>query len=202
VARRAEPLLLTIAGSDPSAGAGLQADIRSFEQLGVASSSVVTAITVQNGRELLEVVPVSPALVARQLAAILAALPVAAVKCGMLARAATVAVVAEQLAAHDGLVVVVDPVIRASGGKRLGEARLLSALTRHIFPLTRVLTANLDEAGALVGFALSDAAAMEAAARQIGEMGAAGGGDQGWPSERRSARHSLGRSAYTPLCRY
>lgn len=171
MARRPEPLILSIAGSDPTAGAGLQADIRTFEHLGVASASVVTAITVQNGREVSEVVPLRPALVERQLVTVLASLPVTVVKCGMFARAASAAAVARVLAGYHGLAVVVDPVIKASGGEQLGDDRLLKALVRHIFPLTRILTANLAEAEALVGAAVADTAAMATAARRIATMG-------------------------------
>jgi hydroxymethylpyrimidine/phosphomethylpyrimidine kinase len=164
------PLVLTIAGSDPSCGAGLQADIRTFERLGVDCASVVTALTVQDGVSVSVVEPIKPALVADQLEAILASRRVAVVKCGMLARAALVRTVADVIERAD-VRLVVDPVLQAGGGESLGGRGLRRALAERLFPLATVVTANLPEAEAFTRTRVDDLESMERAARQIALLG-------------------------------
>jgi len=164
-------VVVTIAGSDPSCGAGLQADVRTLEQFGVDCASVVTAVTVQDGLRVAFIRPLAPALVGAQLASVLASREVAVVKCGMLARVGTVDVVAQAVAAA-GVPLVVDPVLRAAGGEALGDRRLRAALAERLFPLATVVTCNLSEATAFAGEPIENPAAMERAARVIAATGA------------------------------
>jgi hydroxymethylpyrimidine kinase/phosphomethylpyrimidine kinase len=166
------PAVCAVGGSDPSAGAGIQADVRTLEALGVQPTTVVTALTVQTGTVVTRVEPVRAALVAAQLRALLEALPIAAVKTGMLATADNARAVARVLRPHAGLPLVVDPVLRASGGERLARAGLLRALIAELFPLAACVTANLDEAAAIVGWRVADVEAMKEAARAIVDAGA------------------------------
>jgi len=161
-----------VGGSDPSAGAGIQADLRTLERLGVQPVTVVTAITVQTGAAVRRVEAVRAPLVAAQLRALLDALPVAAVKIGMLATAENAVAVARVLRARRGLVVVIDPVLRASGGERLAGAGLRRALVEELFPLAACVTANLEEASSLGGRRVVDRDSMKRAARAIVELGA------------------------------
>ncbi len=147
-----EPLpkvVLTIAGSDPSGGAGLQADLRAIAVHGLVGAAVVTALTVQNSLGVSQVVPVAPALVAAQLAAVLDDMPIAAVKIGMLGSADVAAAVA------DGLVglaapVVLDPVLRATSGAQLLGHDALATLRTRLAPQCTLVTPNLAEGSALL----------------------------------------------------
>jgi len=186
-ARVAAPLVLTIGGSDPSCGAGVQADIRTLEGFGVDSATVVTALTVQDGVRVSAVEPTKPALVARQLEAVLASRRVTAIKCGMLARAAIVRVVADAIDGADAALVV-DPVLRAGGGEALGDRGLQRALAARLFPLAAVVTVNLPEAAAFARMQVDDLSSMERAAREIGACGpravvVKGGHLEGAPSD-------------------
>lgn len=162
--------ILIIAGSDPSAGAGLQQDLKVATLLGAYGATVVTALTVQNTLGVREVRPVDPDLVAAQLDAILTDITVDAVKVGMLATAAVVRAVAAKLK-HLAVPVVVDPVLAASDGSPLLEEAGVKALREEILPITTLLTPNLAEAGQLAGREVNSVAAMEAAARELGQMG-------------------------------
>lgn len=144
------PNVLTIAGSDPSGGAGIQADLRTFAALGVFGCAVPSALTVQNTVEIAAVHVVSLTLTRRQLEALFADVRIAAVKIGMLASARIAGVVAEVLAKHAPRFVVVDPVLRGSTGARLATRDLARALTRELAPLATVVTPNAGEAEALL----------------------------------------------------
>jgi hydroxymethylpyrimidine/phosphomethylpyrimidine kinase len=165
------PVVLAVSGSDPSTGAGLQADMRSLEAMGLSAATVVTAITVQAGGPVTEVKALASTLVARQMEAVLAAMPVAVVKCGLLPNPAMVRTVARVLQPL-ALPLVVDPVLEASGGGRLASAGVAPALARHLFPMTTVVTANLDEAAVLAGIKVGDEKAQAEAARRIAGLGA------------------------------
>jgi len=145
------PNLLSIAGSDPCGGAGIQADLKTFGALRCHGMSVITALTAQNTRGVAAIHVVPPEFVARQIDVIFADIAVAAVKIGMLATVETVIVVAERLAAHRPPFVVLDPVLAATSGDSLASAGVAEALVRHLFPLATLVTPNLAEAAALGG---------------------------------------------------
>ena len=145
---------LTIAGSDSSSGAGVQADLKTFAAHRVFGTSVITTLTAQNTAGLRGLSAVDPAFVGAQLDAVLADLPVAAVKTGMLATPETVALVASYAARLPGL--VVDPVLVASSGDRLFTEDAEKAYLDLLFPHATVITPNLREASVLLGRAVLD----------------------------------------------
>ncbi len=165
------PRALTIAGSDSGAGAGIQADLKTFAARGVYGTSVVAALTAQSTRGVHAVLAVPPAFVRAQLDAVLDDLGADAVKTGMLLEAATVQTVAAVLAARR-MPLVVDPVMTAKGGTTLLRRAAVDALRARLLPLATVVTPNCDEAAALVGFAVRDRAGMQRAARAILDLGA------------------------------
>jgi hydroxymethylpyrimidine/phosphomethylpyrimidine kinase len=154
------PVALTVAGSDSSGGAGIQADLRAFDAFAVFGCSALTAITAQNTLGVTRVEVLDPALVAAQIESCLADLPVAAIKTGMLAGAATIEAVAERLRAHacgsHGPALVVDPVMIATSGARLLDADAIELLKTRLLPLAMLVTPNLHEAAALTGCAIDD----------------------------------------------
>ena len=163
---------LTIAGSDPSGGAGIQADLKTFAAFGLYGASAVTAITVQSTRGVDEVAPLSADLVTAQIEAIAGDLAIAATKIGMLATAAIVEAVAAAIEELDLPLVVVDPVLVSSSGSRLLDDDGVAALRAGLIPLARVVTPNVPEAEALSGIRIATSADRRAAARRIQDMGA------------------------------
>jgi hydroxymethylpyrimidine/phosphomethylpyrimidine kinase len=139
------PVVLLIAGNDPSGGAGLAADIQAVTAAGAHPAPVVTALTVQDSRDVYRVQPVAAELVSEQARAVLADMPVAAIKLGLLSDAATGRAVAVLLREHAAIPVVVDPVLAASGGGVLAEEALLEVYLRDIFPLATLITPNAAE---------------------------------------------------------
>ena len=166
------PVALTIAGSDPSGGAGIQADLKTFAAFGVYGASVIAALTAQSTTVVRAAVSVDPTLVAAQLDAVLDDLQVGAAKTGMLATAAVVEAVAERLAARPVPHLVVDPVMVATSGGRLLEPAALAALRTRLLPLASLVTPNLAEAEALTGRAVSSPSEMRDAARALLDLGA------------------------------
>ncbi len=144
------PIALTIAGSDSGAGAGIQADLKTFAALGVYGASVITAVTAQNTQSVRAIHCLPPDIVAAQIDAVFEDFAVAAVKIGMLGSAEIVEAVADRLAAYEPAFVVYDPVLAASTGVSLAREGLLGALKRRLLPLASLLTPNLNEAGALL----------------------------------------------------
>ena len=172
-ARRA-PIALTIAGSDSSGGAGIQADLKTFSALGVYGCSVLTALTAQNTLGVQAIHGVEPAFVRRQMDSVLGDLDVAAVKIGMLATAEIVAAVADGLEAWRPPLVVLDPVMVAKGGDRLLRDEAVAALRERLLRLAYLITPNLPEAGALLRVAEpGDRAAMEETADRLLGLGPA-----------------------------
>jgi hydroxymethylpyrimidine/phosphomethylpyrimidine kinase len=145
------PITLTIAGSDSSGGAGIQADLRTFSAFGVYGASVVTALTAQNTRGVDGVLEIAPSFVMAQLRSVLSDLTVRAAKTGMLANKEIVLVVADALDAHPDFPLVVDPVMVATSGEVLLEARAVDAAKQRLFPRAALLTPNLPEAALLLG---------------------------------------------------
>ena len=143
-------IAVTIAGSDSSGGAGIQADLKTFSALGVYGASVIAALTAQNTKGVSAVLDVPPAFVTAQMDAVFSDLTVGAVKIGMLGNAAVVATVAAGLARHSHIPVVLDPVMVATSGERLLTPDAVEALREKLVPLALVVTPNLPEAAALV----------------------------------------------------
>lgn len=168
------PLCLTIAGSDSSGGAGLQADLKTFEALGVYGASVVTLITAQNTRGVQAVELLSPALVGAQLHSVLSDLPVRAVKVGALGGAPVIRAVVEGLRAWWGQDLVVDPVMVSKHGSRLLDAEAEALLSKELLPRARLITPNRSEAAVLLGWPeVDDDNAQEAAEKLASRLGVA-----------------------------
>jgi hydroxymethylpyrimidine/phosphomethylpyrimidine kinase len=145
--------VLTIAGSDPSGGAGIQADLKTFAALGTYGMSVLTGLTAQNTREVRAVHPVPAEFVTAQLDAVFDDIRVDAVKIGMLGTAAVVRAVAAVLAQRRPPHLVLDPVMVATSGRRLLALDAVRALRDELLPLAHLVTPNLPEAAALLGVA-------------------------------------------------
>ncbi len=165
------PRVLTIAGSDSSGGAGIQADLKTFSALGTFGMSALTALTAQNTLGVQGVVELDPGFVVLQIRSVISDVGVDAVKTGMLANAAIVRAVAEELRRLEVDNIVVDPVMVAKSGDALLKRDAVETLVGELFPLATVVTPNLHEAEALVGFPVRDAAAMQAAAHRIKAYG-------------------------------
>lgn len=142
------PTALTIAGSDPSGGAGIQADLKTFSALGVYGMAVLTALTAQNTRGVTGVLPVDPDFVTSQLDTLIADITPGAVKIGMLANAGIAAAVGRFLAANPELPVILDPVMVATSGDRLLDPEAISAVTALV-SAADLITPNLGEAALL-----------------------------------------------------
>lgn len=166
------PVVVSIAGSDPSGGAGIQADLKTFHTFDVYGAAVLTSLTVQNTTGVRGRQDVDPAMVVAQLAAVQDDLPVAAAKTGMLPTPETIAALAAHLRQRPLTALVVDPVLVATSGDALATASTADAL-RALFPLAALVTPNLPEAAALTGRAVDDLAAMRDAARALRDLGAA-----------------------------
>jgi hydroxymethylpyrimidine/phosphomethylpyrimidine kinase len=145
------PIALSIAGTDPTAGAGLQADLKTFSALGVYGATVVTALVAQNTRGVQAIQEIPPAFVRTQMDSVLSDLSVAAVKIGMLSQPAVIEAVAGGLEAWPGPPVVLDPVMVAASGDPLIADEAVAVLTRRLFPMARLITPNLFEAARLLG---------------------------------------------------
>jgi hydroxymethylpyrimidine/phosphomethylpyrimidine kinase len=163
---------LTIAGSDSGAGAGIQADLKTFAALGVYGTSAITAITAQNTVGVTQVLTLSPKLVAAQIDAVIDDIGAHAVKTGMLATRAIVEVVAKKVRQHRLKNLVVDPVMVATSGDLLIRKNAVAALRSRLLPLATVVTPNLPEAEQLTHMRLRTWEEIEAAAKQIVALGA------------------------------
>ncbi|WP_213452759.1 bifunctional hydroxymethylpyrimidine kinase/phosphomethylpyrimidine kinase [Rhizomonospora bruguierae] len=161
------PVVLTIAGSDSGGGAGVQADLKVFAALRAYGASVITAVTAQNTRDILDVYQLPGNVVGTQLAAVLEDLPPAATKVGMLGSAEVAGVVAAKARAGALPNLVVDPVLTATTGSRLG----VTSAVERLLPLALVATPNVDEASALVGWRIDTPTDMAGAAAQLASNG-------------------------------
>ncbi|WP_214793548.1 MULTISPECIES: bifunctional hydroxymethylpyrimidine kinase/phosphomethylpyrimidine kinase [unclassified Exiguobacterium] len=148
------PQVLTIAGSDSGGGAGIQADLKTFQELGVFGTSVLTAVTAQNTRGVHGVEAVSPELITQQLDAIGSDFSIAACKTGMLFDAARIEAVATGVKRHVFNRLVVDPVMIAKGGAPLLQDTAVDALKTSLLPLATVVTPNVPEAEVLTGLTI------------------------------------------------
>ena len=163
--------VITIAGSDSGAGAGIQADLKTFAAHGVYGTSVITAITAQNTIGVNAVLALNPKLVGAQIDAILADIGAHAVKTGMLANAAIIELVARKIAEHRLKNIVVDPVMVATSGDLLIRRSAVALLRRKLIPLATIVTPNIPEAEILTGMKLRTQEDIQEAARRIVEMG-------------------------------
>jgi hydroxymethylpyrimidine/phosphomethylpyrimidine kinase len=177
---RARRAVLTIAGSDPSGGAGVQGDLKTFAAQGVYGMAVITALTVQNTRGVTRVEPVAPDLVEAQIAAVVSDIEPQAIKIGMLATASIVRVVASALAqycrgraASNPVAIIVDPVMAATGGGVLLDAEGVVAIRDTLLPLATVVTPNTIEAERLTGLPVRSVADGHRAAARLVSLGAA-----------------------------
>jgi hydroxymethylpyrimidine/phosphomethylpyrimidine kinase len=165
-------IALTIAGSDSGGAAGIQADLKTFQQFGVFGTTVVVALTAQNtlGVRAVEAVPES--MVAAQLTALAEDLPPAALKTGMLAEAGIVRLVARAIRENGWGPLVVDPVMVSTSGSRLLTTEAEEVLREDLLPLAALVTPNLDEAAILTGRVVHDPATMERAGAALLRFGA------------------------------
>ena len=166
------PIALTIAGSDSGAGAGIQADLKTFAAFGVYGVSVITAITAQNTVGVRAVQEIDPDVIAAQLDALAEDFAIAALKTGMLSNAAIIETVAAGLRRHRLGPLVVDPVMIAKSGDRLLREDAVETLRRTLLPLAYVVTPNIPEAEVLTGLTIRTQADRVAAGRAIMELGA------------------------------
>lgn len=143
-------IALTIAGSDSSGGAGIQADLKTFSALGVYGASVITALTAQNTRGVTGIHDVPPEFILAQMDAVFSDLAVGAVKIGMLSQPAAIEAVVAGLQKHKARNVVLDPVMIAASGDRLLAAEAIAVLRRALIPRALLITPNLPEAAALL----------------------------------------------------
>ena len=164
---------LTIAGSDSSGGAGIQADLKTFAALGVYGTSAITAVTAQNTAGIVEAAVLAADLVTAQIEAVAGDIDVHAVKVGMLGDAAVVEAVAACIKELDLPLVVLDPVLASSSGARLLDDDGLRMLCAELLPLAHVVTPNIPEAEVLSGKRIASDDDVHEAARRIHDLGAA-----------------------------
>ncbi len=163
------PVTLTIAGSDSGGGAGIQADLKVFNALGVHGTTAITCLTCQNPREVRAVQAAKPDIVRQQIQAVLDELPPAAVKTGMLYSATIIGVVADLFKSTRRPPLIVDPVMVATSGAQLLQPSAVRTLCSRLLPLATLVTPNLDEAALLTGQPLSTPEDLRQAARMIHE---------------------------------
>ena len=164
---------LTIAGSDSSGGAGIQADLKTFAAFGLYGASAITAVTAQSTRGIEATLALQADFVTAQIEAVAGDLTIHATKVGMLSNAAIVEAVAAAIAELDLPLVVVDPVLVSSSGERLLDEDGVRALCAELLPRARVITPNIPEAEALSGRRIQSPDDAREAARRIHDLGAA-----------------------------
>ena len=161
--------VLTIAGSDSSGGAGIQADLKTMMANGVYGTSAITALTAQNTLGVTDILESTPEFLAAQLDAIFTDIKPDAVKVGMVSSAPLIKVIASKLKEYNAKVVVVDPVMVATSGSSLLESEATSILMEELFPMATVLTPNIEEAQALSGIEIHSHEDMIKAAKKISD---------------------------------
>ena len=164
--------VLSIAGSDPSGGAGIQADIKTITALGGYAASAITALTAQNTTGVFGIYDVSPDFITRQIELVLSDIGADAIKTGMLHKAEVIETVAASLKNHAGIPLIVDPVMMAKGGASLLEAAAIEALKTRLIPVAQLVTPNVPEAELLSGIYIPNVAGMIRAGQEILKLGA------------------------------
>lgn len=162
---------LTIAGSDSSGGAGIQADLKAFSANGVFGMSVITAVTAQNTQGVLAVEDLSTGIIEKQIAAIYEDIQVDSVKVGMVSRTETIEAISRQLQKYQANPVVVDPVMVSKSGFHLLQPDAVQALIDNLLPLATIVTPNIPEAEIIAGMSIKSLKDMEEAAVLIYRMG-------------------------------
>ena len=163
---------LTIAGSDCSGGAGIQADIKTMSAIGVFGMSVIVSVVAENTSRVISIEDVSPKVIADQIDAVFEDIQVDAVKVGMLSTPACMEAVAQKLNQYKPAHVVIDPVMYAKNGCPLMQEDAIDTLIRTVVPLATLLTPNIPEAEKIAGMAIRSVEDMQQAARKIAAMGA------------------------------
>jgi hydroxymethylpyrimidine/phosphomethylpyrimidine kinase len=166
------PVILTIAGFDPSSGAGVAADLKTFAAHNCYGIAAITALTVQNTQGASALHTIEASLLKQSINSLLADERVKAVKIGMLGNRANAEAVREMLDSNPTLPAVLDPVVRSASGLELVDAEGLAYLRDHLLARVRLVTPNLDEAAALTGLKVENMESMKVAARRLIEMGA------------------------------
>jgi hydroxymethylpyrimidine/phosphomethylpyrimidine kinase len=166
------PVALTIAGSDSSAGAGIQADLKTFSALGVYGLTAITCVVAETPGKVSRIEPISAEIVYEQIAVLARNFPIAAAKTGLLCSGEIVQAVARVIVdvlrkVDNSIPLVVDPVTVATSGDMLLAAEAMEIYERELFPIATLLTPNLDEAGKLIGEPIRDLEAMRKAGKQL-----------------------------------
>lgn len=169
---QAPPVVLTVAGFDPSSGAGITADIKTVAAHGCYGIACITALTVQSSTGVTRVEPVSPDVVSDTLAELARDVEIAAVKIGMLGSGKVVKAVSEFLAREHPGNIVLDPVLKSSSGAALVDSNGAKMMVERMLPLATVITPNVQEAAALTGLPVGSPEQMKAATTRLHEMGA------------------------------
>lgn len=194
-------VVLTIAGFDPSGGAGVLADIKTFEAFGCYGLAVITSLTFQNTQQVFGVLNQNARITKQQLEPLFDDFEISAIKIGMLPTAEIVRAVAAAIRAHPVPVVVIDPVLQSSSGFSLIDDQALDTLKVELFPLASLLTPNIEEAQRITGGVIKDQIDTERAAEAILRMGAGGvlitGGDADSSSSTDLLLDSLGMNLFS-----
>ena len=161
---------LSIAGTDPSGGAGIQADLKTMTMNGVFAMSAITALVAQNTTGVREIVELTPAFLGVQIDAVFEDIPPDAVKIGMVASCGLIEKIAERLKFYQAKNIVVDPVMVATSGDRLISEEAVDTLKSCLLPLATVVTPNIPEAEILSGMAIQSQSDTETAAKEIGDV--------------------------------
>jgi hydroxymethylpyrimidine/phosphomethylpyrimidine kinase len=164
------PVVLSVAGSDSSAGAGIQADLKTFSALGVYGLTVVTCIVAEIPRKVSRIEPVSAKIVREQIKVLAESFRIAAIKTGLLCSAEIVSAVAKAIRDIDKISripLVIDPVFVATSGDPLLEPPAIETYEKELFPLASLITPNLDEAGRLLGSKIKDPRSMRVAGKEL-----------------------------------
>lgn len=162
---------LTVAGSDPSGGAGIQADLNTFSRLGVYGMSVIVALTAQNTTAVTGVLDVPAEFVGKQWDAVMSDIPANAMKTGMLGTAANIVVTSDMIEKYGVKNVVVDPVMVSTSGATLLATDAIETFKQKLIPRALLITPNADEARMLTGVEVNSQESMEEAAKRLREMG-------------------------------
>ena len=163
--------VLSIAGSDPSSGAGIQADLKTFQALGAFGMAVPAALTVQNSRGVFGVEPISSRMLLKQLELLLSDIKPDAIKTGMLLTRQNVDVVASVVKKFRVKNLIIDPILRSSSGKALLDPAAFASLKKKIFPRALIITPNIPEAETLAGCTIKSEADMDFAAGKLLDLG-------------------------------
>ncbi len=161
--------ILTIAGSDSSGGAGIQADLKTFAAHKTYGMSVITSLTAQNTMGVSDIADLSPEFIGKQLDAVFTDIYPDAVKIGMISNEYIIKIIAEKLKEYDAKNIVIDPVMVATSGSILMDYKAITALKEELLPLADIITPNMEEASVLSGIEVKTKEDMEKAARIIGK---------------------------------